>query len=36
MEQLIKLAFKKEPQLDFVFFLKRYALKNKKIQIYNR
>lgn len=31
-EGLIKLAFKKEPNLDFIFFLKRYALKDKKIQ----
>ncbi len=30
--ELIKLAFKKEPYLDFIFFLKRYALKDKKIQ----
>lgn len=29
---LIALAFKKEPYLDFIFFLKRYALKDKKIQ----
>jgi len=32
-EGLIKLAFKKEPNLDFIFFLKRCALKDKKIQI---
>lgn len=31
-EKLIELVFKKEPYLDFIFFLKRYALKNKKIQ----
>ena len=31
-ERLIELSFKKEPHLDFIFFLKRYALKNKKIQ----
>lgn len=31
-DALIKLAFKKEPYLDFIFFLKRYALKDKKIQ----
>jgi len=31
-EKLVELAFKKEPYLDFVFFLKRYALKNKNIQ----
>jgi len=31
-EKLIELSFKKEPYLDFIFFLKRYALKNKKIQ----
>lgn len=29
---LIELAFKKEPYLDFIFFLKRYALKDTKIQ----
>ncbi len=31
-EGLIELAFKKEPYLDFIFFLKRYARKDKKIQ----
>lgn len=31
-DELIKLAFKKEPNLDFIFFLKRYALKDKNIQ----
>jgi AcrR family transcriptional regulator len=31
-EELIKLSFKKEPNLDFIFFLKRYALKDQKIQ----
>ncbi len=31
-EKLIELAFKKEPYLDFIFFLKRYASKNKNIQ----
>lgn len=30
---LIELAFKKEPYLDFIFFLKRYAQKDKKIQV---
>jgi len=30
--ELIELVFKKEPYLDFIFFLKRYALKDKKIQ----
>lgn len=30
--ELVELAFKKEPYLDFIFFLKRYALKDKKIQ----
>lgn len=29
---LIALAFKKEPYLDFIFFLKRYALKDTEIQ----
>ena len=29
---LIEIAFKKDPYLDFIFFLKRYALKDKKIQ----
>jgi|TARA_B110000438_G_C15429785_1_gene485585 AcrR family transcriptional regulator len=32
-EELIKLVFKKEPYLDFIFFLKRYGLKDKNIQI---
>jgi AcrR family transcriptional regulator len=32
-EELIKLAFKKEPNFDFIFFLKRYALKDKKIKM---
>lgn len=31
-KSLIELVFKKEPYLDFIFFLKRYALKDKKIQ----
>ena len=31
-KELVELAFKKEPYLDFIFFLKRYALKDKKIQ----
>ncbi len=30
--KLIELSFKKEPYLDFIFFLKRYAKKNKNIQ----
>jgi len=29
---LIEIVFKKEPHLDFIFFLKRYALKDKRIQ----
>ncbi|RJE74077.1 TetR/AcrR family transcriptional regulator [Reichenbachiella sp. MSK19-1] len=29
---LVELSFKKDPYLDFVFFLKRYALKDKTIQ----
>jgi len=32
-EKLIELSFKKEPFLDFNFFLKRYALKVKNIQL---
>ncbi|WP_103864645.1 MULTISPECIES: TetR/AcrR family transcriptional regulator [Aquimarina] len=32
-EKLIELVFKKEPYLDFIFFLKRYAIKNKEIQL---
>jgi len=32
-EKLIELSFKKDPFLDFNFFIKRYALKNKKIQL---
>lgn len=31
-EKLVALAFKKEPYLDFIFFLKRYAVSNKEIQ----
>lgn len=31
-EKLIELSFKKDPFLDFNFFLKRYALKHKNIQ----
>ena len=31
-QTLVELAFKKDPNLDFIFFLKRYALKDKKIQ----
>ncbi len=30
-ENLVKISFKKDAHLDFVFFLKRYARKNKKI-----
>ncbi|MFK8044745.1 MAG: TetR/AcrR family transcriptional regulator [Crocinitomicaceae bacterium] len=30
--KLIELTFKKEPYLDFIFFLKRYAQKDKKLQ----
>lgn len=30
--KLIEISFKQEPYLDFIFFLKRYALKDKKIQ----
>ena len=30
-DKLVMISFKKEPYLDFIFFLKRYALKNKKI-----
>ena len=32
-DKLVEFSFKKEPYLDFIFFLKRYALKNKKIQV---
>jgi AcrR family transcriptional regulator len=31
-EKLIEIVFKKEPHLDFIFFLKRSALTDKKIQ----
>jgi AcrR family transcriptional regulator len=31
--KLIELSFKKELYLDFIFFLKRYAQKHKKIQL---
>lgn len=31
-DELIKIAFKKETNLDFIFYLKRYALKDQKIQ----
>jgi AcrR family transcriptional regulator len=30
--KLVEIVFKKEPHLDFIFFLKRYALKHKEIQ----
>lgn len=30
--KLVELSFKKEAYLDFIFFLKKYARKNKKIQ----
>jgi len=30
LEKLIELSFKKDPYLDFFFFLKKYALKDKK------
>ncbi len=29
---LVKLSFKKDPHIDFIFFLKRYALNDKGIQ----
>lgn len=32
LDKLVMISFKKEPYLDFIFFLKRYALQNKKIQ----
>lgn len=32
-DKLVELGFKKEPYLDFIFHLKRYAIKNKKIQL---
>lgn len=32
-EKLIEVVFKKDPYLDFIFFLKKYALKDKKIQL---
>lgn len=31
-DKLIQLVFKKDPFFDFIFYLKRYALKNKSIQ----
>lgn len=31
-EKFIELAFKQEPYLDFIFFLKKYALHDRKIQ----
>jgi AcrR family transcriptional regulator len=31
-DKLIELSFKEDPYLDFIFFLKRYAKKNKKLQ----
>ena len=33
LEQFLLLAFKNEPYLEFAFFLKRYAKKNKKAQL---
>lgn len=30
--KLVEISFKKVPHLDFIFFLKRYALKDKEIQ----
>ncbi len=32
LEQFLKIVFKNGPYLEFVFFLKRYAVKNKDIQ----
>lgn len=31
-ERFLEITFKSEPYLEFIFFLKRYAKKNKKIQ----
>ena len=31
-EKLIEVVFKKDPYLDFIFFLKKHALKDKKTQ----
>ena len=32
VKTLVSLIYKKDPYIDFVFFLKRYAQKEKKIQ----
>lgn len=32
LEKFLLIAFKNEPYLEFAFFLKRYAKKNKKVQ----
>jgi len=33
LDKFFEIAFKNEPYLEFAFFLKRYAKKNKKIQL---
>jgi len=33
LERFLLIAFKNEPYLEFAFFLKRYAIKNEKIQL---
>ena len=33
LESFLKIAFKNDPYLEFIFFLKRYAIKNKKVQL---
>ncbi len=32
IEQFLKITFKNDPYLEFIFFLKRYAIKNKEVQ----
>lgn len=32
LKKFLLIAFKNEPYLEFAFFLKRYAMKNKKVQ----
>ncbi len=33
LDKFLTIAFKNDPYLEFVFFLKRYAIKKKKIQL---
>jgi len=33
LNQFLKVAFKKEPYLEFIFFLKRYAIQHTEVQV---